>query len=52
MAFIPTANRENFLRSAGIDGELYTRYGEGQFYGWHNDAGLATQYKPVSVVIV
>ena len=27
----------------------YTRYGEGQFYGWHNDAGLATQYKPVSV---
>ena len=27
----------------------YTRYGEGQFYGWHNDAGLATQYKPVDV---
>ena len=27
----------------------YTRYSEGQFYGWHNDAGLATQYKPVSV---
>ena len=27
----------------------YTRYQEGQFYGWHNDAGLATQYKPVSV---
>ena len=26
----------------------YTRYGEGQFYGWHNDAGLATQYKPVA----
>ena len=25
------------------------RYSEGQFYGWHNDAGLATQYKPVSV---
>jgi predicted 2-oxoglutarate/Fe(II)-dependent dioxygenase YbiX len=25
------------------------RYQEGQFYGWHNDAGLATQYKPVSV---
>ena len=34
-----------------IDGESmqYTRYQEGQFYGWHNDAGLATQYKPVSV---
>ena len=28
----------------------YTRYQEGQFYGWHNDAGLATQYKPVSQV--
>ena len=27
----------------------YTRYKEGQFYGWHNDAGLSTQYKPVSV---
>ena len=34
-----------------IDGESmqYTRYQEGQFYGWHNDAGLATQYKPVAV---
>ncbi len=33
-----------------IDGESmqYTRYTEGQFYGWHNDAGLPTQYKPVS----
>ena len=27
----------------------YTRYETGQFYNWHNDAGLATQYKPVSV---
>ena len=27
----------------------YTRYEEGQFYGWHNDAGIATHYKPVSV---
>ena len=27
----------------------YTRYTEGQFYGWHYDAGLATQYKPVTV---
>ena len=27
----------------------YTRYTEGQFYNWHNDAGLATQYKPVTV---
>ena len=23
-------------------------YQEGQFYNWHNDAGLQTQYKPVS----
>jgi PKHD-type hydroxylase len=27
----------------------FTKYEAGQFYGWHNDAGLATQYKPVSV---
>ena len=29
----------------------YTRYQEGQFYGWHNDAPstYTTQYKPVSV---
>ena len=45
-------NKDNFLYDLRcIDGESmqYTRYGEGQFYGWHNDAGLATQYKPVSV---
>ena len=27
----------------------YTQYSEGEFYGWHNDAGLPNQYKPVSV---
>ena len=27
----------------------YTQYGVGQYYSWHNDAGLASQYKPVSV---
>ena len=27
----------------------YTRYEEGQYYHWHNDSGLATHYKPVSV---
>ena len=27
----------------------FTKYGPGEFYGWHNDAGLANQYKPVSV---
>ena len=50
--YIQRANRENFLYDLRcIDGESmqYTRYQEGQFYGWHNDAGLATQYKPVSV---
>ena len=43
--YIQRANRENFLYDLrNIDGESmqYTRYGEGQFYGWHNDAGLAT----------
>ena len=50
--YVQRANRENFLYDlTNIDGESlqYTRYGEGQFYGWHNDAGLAQQYKPVSV---
>ena len=50
--YVQRANRENFLYDLrNIDGESlqYTRYAEGQFYGWHNDAGLATQYKPVSV---
>jgi PKHD-type hydroxylase len=27
----------------------YTKYEKGEFYNWHNDAGLANQYKPVSV---
>jgi predicted 2-oxoglutarate/Fe(II)-dependent dioxygenase YbiX len=50
--YIERANRENFLYDIrNIDGESiqFTKYSEGQFYGWHNDAGLATQYKPVSV---
>jgi PKHD-type hydroxylase len=50
--YVQRANRENFLYDLrNIDGESlqYTRYGEGEFYGWHNDAGLATQYKPQSV---
>jgi PKHD-type hydroxylase len=51
-SYVERANRENFLYDlSNIDGESlqYTRYESGQFYGWHNDAGLATQYKPVSV---
>ena len=50
--YIMRANRENFLYDLRcIDGESmqYTRYEKGQFYGWHNDAGLATQYKPMAV---
>ena len=50
--YVQRANRENFLYElTNIDGESmqYTRYGEGMFYKWHNDAGLATQYKPTSV---
>ena len=50
--YIERANRENFMYDLTcIDGESmqYTRYTEGQFYGWHNDAGLATQYKPMAV---
>ena len=49
--YIQRANRENFLYDLrNIDGESiqYTRYTEGQYYGWHNDAGLAALYKPVS----
>jgi PKHD-type hydroxylase len=49
--YIQRANRENFLYDLrNIDGESmqYTRYTEGQFYGWHNDAGLSTQHKPIS----
>ena len=50
--YIQRANRENFLYDIrNIDGESvqFTKYGEGQFYSWHNDAGIAMHYKPVSV---
>ena len=50
--YIQRANRENFLYDLRcIDGESiqFTRYQEGQYYGWHNDSGLATHYKPVSI---
>lgn len=50
--YVERANRENFLYDLrNIDGESlqYTRYGEGEFYSWHNDAGLSTQYKPQAV---
>ena len=50
--YIQRANRENFLYDLTcIDGEnmQYTIYGEGMFYDWHNDSGLAVQSKPRSV---
>ena len=50
--YIERANRENFLYDLKcIDNESmqYTKYDKGQFYGWHNDAGLSNLYKPVSV---
>ena len=50
--YIMRANRENFLydlRNIDAESMQYTRYGEGMFYDWHNDSGLATHYKPVSV---
>ena len=49
--YVQRANRENFLYDLiGIDGESlqYTVYGEGEYYGWHNDQGLSTYYKPIS----
>lgn len=49
--YIQRANRENFLYDLHcIDGETiqFTKYSEGQYYGWHNDAGLSCLYKPVS----
>ena len=50
--YVERANRENFLYEIrNIDGESmqYTQYDEGEFYGWHNDAGIACAYKPVSI---
>lgn len=50
--YIERANRENFLydlRCIDAESMQYTRYDEGQYYGWHNDAGLSNQYKPISI---
>lgn len=49
--YVQKANRENFLYDlTNIDGESlqYTVYGEDQYYGWHNDQGISTFYKPVT----
>ena len=50
--YVQRANRENFLYDINfIDGESmqFTKYSEGQYYGWHNDAGFVTQYKPLGI---
>lgn len=47
--YVSKANRENFLYNlTNIDGETmqYTRYEVGDFYNWHNDAGIGICYKP------
>ena len=49
--YIQRANRENFLYDlSNIDNESlqYTVSGEGEYYGWHNDSGLATHYRPMA----
>ena len=49
--YISRANRENFLYDiTNIDQESiqYTRYEEGEYYGWHIDSGLSTHYQPLS----
>ena len=47
--YVDKANRENFRYDlTNIDGEnlQYTKYSEGQYYNWHNDAGISNYYKP------
>ena len=50
--YVNKANRDNFLYDLNsIDGQhlQYTSYKEGQFYSWHNDAGLSACYKPQAI---
>jgi PKHD-type hydroxylase len=50
--YIQRANRENFLYDlTNIDGEKiqFTYYDAGDYYHWHNDAGLSLCRKPTSV---
>ena len=52
--YVQKANRDNFLYDLSyIDGESmqYTRYGEGEFYNWHNDSSIAVHYKPQALGI-
>tara|TARA_B100000524_G_scaffold324741_1_gene207300 strand:- start:266 stop:904 length:639 start_codon:yes stop_codon:yes gene_type:complete len=53
--YVSKANRDNFLYDLShIDGESmqYTRYGEGEYYKWHNDAGIGIFYKPQMIEVV
>ena len=46
--YVQKANRSNFLYDLShIDGETiqYTKYGVGDYYNWHQDSGLNTQYR-------
>lgn len=48
--YVMRANRENFLYDlTNIDGESlqYTVYGEGEYYNWHIDQGISSNYKPI-----
>jgi PKHD-type hydroxylase len=52
--YVQKANRDNFLYDLSyIDGESmqYTRYGEGEYYNWHNDSSIAVHYKPQALGI-
>lgn len=49
--YIDRANQEIFHYDLdNIDGESmqYTHYGLNEYYGWHQDEGLSTMYKPVA----
>jgi len=49
--YVNKANQTNFLYDLTcIDANnlQYTKYSEGQYYHWHNDAGVPALYKPTS----
>lgn len=50
--YVDKANRDNFRYDlTGIDGSniQFTKYEQGEFYGWHNDQGVSSYYKPQGV---
>lgn len=49
--YVNKANQTNFLYDLTcIDADhlQYTKYSKGQYYHWHNDAGVPSLYKPTS----